>query len=348
MRPNFKQQKAYAVSESSRDPKTYRKWVVSESNGAFEPSVVPIPVAEARQVLVRVHASGINPLDVKIRAAAAPHARQPLPATLGLDVAGVVEAVGAAVHEFRAGDEVYGMAGGVAGLQGSLAEYMCVDADLLALKPVNLSMQQAAALPLSIVTAWEGLVDAAGTRDNQRVLVQGGAGGVGHVAVQIAKALGAEVYATGSARSADIIRSLGATAIDYNSETVEQYVARLTAGDGFDVVYDTAGGTSLDASFGAVRKRGVVVSCLGWGSHSLAPLSFRAASYSGVFTLLPMLSGKDRARHGQILREAKVMIEAGKLKPLMHAQQFSVHQIAAAFETLGSANNSGKVVVSIV
>jgi NADPH:quinone reductase-like Zn-dependent oxidoreductase len=321
---------------------------VKEPNGPFEEAALTVPVPKAGQVLVRIHASGINPLDLKIRAAAAPHARQPLPATLGLDLAGVIEAVGEGVEDFRAGDEVYGMAGGVAGLQGSLAEFMCVDADLLAPKPSNLSMREAAALPLSIVTAWEGLVDAAWTREGQRVLVQGGAGGVGHVVVQIAKSLGGEVYATASAKHADMIRSFGATPIDYKAETVAQYVARLTAGEGFDVVYDTAGGASLDASFSAVRKHGVVVSCLGWGSHSLAPLSFRAASYSGVFTLLPMLSGKERARHGQILREARILIEADKLKPMMHPEEFRIDQVAAAYATLGDAKNRGKVVVSIV
>jgi NADPH:quinone reductase len=328
--------------------KTYRGWVVKQPNGPFQAAELPLPVPEAGQALVRIHASGINPLDLKIRAAAAPHARQPLPAILGLDLAGVIEEVGEGVQGFRAGDEVYGMAGGVAGLQGSLAEFMCVDADLLAPKPSNLSMREAAALPLSIVTAWEGLVDAAWTRESQRVLVQGGAGGVGHVVVQIAKSLGAEVYATASAKHADMIRSFGATPIDYKAETVEQYVARLTAGEGFDVVYDTAGGVSLDASFAAVRKHGVVVSCLGWGSHSLAPLSFRAASYSGVFTLLPMLSGKERARHGQILREARILIEADKLKPMMHHEEFRIDEAAAAYATLDEARNTGKVVVSIL
>ena len=129
---------------------------------------------------------------------------------------------------------------------------------------------------------------------------------------------------------------------------VADYVAAQTGGRGFDLVYDTAGGALLDASFAAVRRFGHVVSCLGWGSHSLAPLSFRAASYSGVFTLLPMLSGKERARHGQILREARILIEADKLKPMMHHEEFRIEQAAAAYATLGDAKNRGKVVVSIV
>src|SRR6202012_1707190 len=135
---------------------------------------------------------------------------------------------------------------------------------------------------------------------------QGGAGGVGHVAIQLARAFGAEVFATDRVSRADYLRSLGATPIDRDL-AVADYVAQHTQGKGFDLVYDTVGGAVLDASFAAVRRFGHVVSCLGWGSHSLAPLSFKAASYSGVFTLLPLLSGEGRERHGQILDEAAEM-----------------------------------------
>jgi NADPH2:quinone reductase len=226
----------------------------ADSVGApFTLGSVPRPVAGAGQVLVRVAASAVNPLDLKIHAGEAAHARQPLPAILGLDLAGVVEAVGPGVTAFRPGDAVYGMTGGVGGLQGSLAEYAAVDADLLALKPANLSMREAAALPLIFTTAWEGLVDRAGLRAGQTVLVHGGAGGVGHVAIQIALAFGARPYATGSRRDFTFIESLGATAIGRDMP-VEGYVADYTGGAGFDVVCDTVGGTVLDASFKAVRR----------------------------------------------------------------------------------------------
>jgi NADPH:quinone reductase len=155
-----------------------------ETAGApFRVTTVARPEPEAGQVLVRVAASAVNPLDVKIHAGEAPHARQPLPAILGIDMAGIVEAVGPGVADFRRGDEVYGMTGGVGGLQGSLAEFAAVDARLLAPKPATLSMREAAALPLVFITAWEGLVDRAGVRSGQKVLIQGGAGGVGHIAV---------------------------------------------------------------------------------------------------------------------------------------------------------------------
>jgi NADPH:quinone reductase len=193
------------------------------------------PEAGAGQVLVRIHASGVNPLDTKIYAGAAPHPRQPLPAILGLDLAGVVEAVGSGVERLRPGDEVYAMAGGVGGHPGTLAQFAAVDADLLGLKPTNLSMRESAALPLVFITAWEGLVDRAAVRANQTVLVHGAAGGVGQIAVQLANALGANVFATGAERQRGEIEDLGATFIDYSSESVADYVKRLTGGVGFDV-----------------------------------------------------------------------------------------------------------------
>jgi NADPH2:quinone reductase len=132
---------------------------------------VPRPYPQAGQVLVRIEASAVNPLDIKIRAGQAAHARHPLPAILGIDLAGIVEAVGDGVTRFRRGDNVYGMTGGVGGLQGSLAEYAAVDADLLAAKPANLTMREAAALPLIFITAWEGLVDRAAVQSGQKVLI---------------------------------------------------------------------------------------------------------------------------------------------------------------------------------
>src|ERR1700712_2881800 len=228
---------------------TMRALVVQEIDGPFLSRVIARPVAGPGQVLVQVSASGVNPLDAKIRAGQAGHARQPLPGVLGLDLAGVVRAVGAGVSRFRVGDEVYGLAGGVAGRQGSLAEYAAVDADLLAHKPANLSMREAAALPLITISAWEGLVDRARTHAGQKVLVHGGAGGVGHIAVQIAKALGAEVYATVTPAQFETVRRFGATPIDHTSTRVEDYVAQHTGGAGFDVIYDTVGGAVLDASF---------------------------------------------------------------------------------------------------
>lgn len=307
------------------------------------------PVAGAGQVLVRVVASGVNPLDTKIQAGKAPHARIELPTVLGLDLAGVVAALGPEVTGFELGDEVYGLTGGVGDLQGSLAEYAAVDARLLARKPRTLSMRAAAALPLAVITSWEGLVDRAGVRAGQKVLVHGGAGGVGHVGVQLALARGAEVYATGAPASMGVIESLGAVPIDYTSTSVEEYVGRYTAGEGFDIIADNVGGATLDASFAAVRTyHGHVVSALGWGSHSLAPLSFRGATYSGVFTLLPMLTGHGREHHGEILREAATLADAGALRPRLDPRRFTLDTVMDAHALVAGATSAGKVIVEIV
>jgi len=299
------------------------------------------------QVLVRIAASGVNPLDTKIRAGAAAHARHPLPAILGIDLAGTVETVGPDVSAFRAGDEVYGMTGGVGGVPGSLAQYAAVDATLLARKPGNLSMREAAALPLVFITAWEGLVDRARVQAGQDVLIHGGAGGIGHVAVQLARSIGANVFATGSARSLSFIEGLGATPIDYDKNSVEQYVTAHTGGRGFDVVYDTVGGATLDHSFNAVRRFGHVVSALGWGTHALAPLSFRAGTYSGVFTLLPLLTGEGRAHHGEIMAEATRLAEEGKLHPRLDPRRFTLSNAADAHGAIEDRSAQGKIVVDI-
>ncbi len=306
------------------------------------------PMAESGQVVVRVHAAGVNPLDIKIATGAAAHARQPLPAVLGLDLAGTVVELGHGVERLAVGDEVFGMAGGIGGAQGAMAEYIAVDARLLATKPQRLNMREAAALPLVFITAWEGLVDRANVRAGQRVLVHGGAGGVGQVAVQLAKARGAEVYATGSASSLEFIRSLGATAIDYNAEDVDSYVQRYTAGEGFDIVYDTVGGSTLDGAFRSVTAyTGHVLSCLGWGQHSLAPLSFKGASYSGIFTLLPLLSGKGREHHGEIMRQASLLADAGKLTIRLSERSFALHQVNEAFLQVAQGGSKGRTVIDI-
>jgi NADPH:quinone reductase-like Zn-dependent oxidoreductase len=329
------------------DTKMMRAAVLDAAGSTFRMTSVERPRPAPGTVLVRIKASGVNPLDLKIRAGQSPHARHALPAILGIDLAGTVEAFGSGVSGFREGDEVYGMTGGVGGVQGSLAEFAAVDAALLAPKPSNLTMREAAALPLIFITAWEGLVDRAEVRAGQKVLIHGGAGGVGHIAVQLARSFGAEVFSTGSEQNLGFIERLGAVPINYRTMKVEDYVARYTGGRGFDVIYDTVGGTTLDASFSAVSRFGHVVSALGWGTHALAPLSFRAASYSGVFTLLPLLTGEGRAHHGEILQEATRLIEAGRLTPRLDPRRFALSAVGDAYAAMEDGSGGGKIVVDI-
>ena len=309
---------------------------------------IPDPEPGPGEVLVRIRASSVNPLDIKIRRGEAPHAQTTPPAVLGIDLAGHVEAVGDGVDEFRPGDEVFGMTGGVGGIQGSLAELAAVDGRLLARKPHSLSMREAAALPLAFITAYEGLVDRAGVRAGQRALIHGGAGGVGYVAMQLAGAHGAEVFATGGPASQDVIRRVGAVPIDYTSSGVADYVGTHTGGDGFDVVFDNVGGATLDDSFVAVKRwTGHVVSALGWGTHSLAPLSFRGATYSGIFTLLPLLTGEQREHHGRGLRRAAELADAGRLAPRLDPRTFTLDTLATAQDAVENGTAAGKVVVSL-
>jgi NADPH:quinone reductase-like Zn-dependent oxidoreductase len=322
-----------------------RVYIVNEPGAPFAPVELARPVPTANQVLVRVRASGVNPLDTKIRAGRAAHARQPLPAVLGLDMAGIVEEVGSAVSGFRPGDEVYGMVGGVGGHQGTLAEFVAVNADLLAPKPKTLSMREAAALPLITITAWEGLVDRANVHRGQRVLIHAGAGGVGHIAIQLAKSFGADVFASVSPSKKRIVEEFGATAIDYQAFSAEQYVDLHTHGEGFDIIYDTVGGSTLDASFTAVKRyTGHVVSCLGWGTHAHAPLSFRGATYCGIFTLMPLLTGTGQKHHGDILRHAAALADSSRLRPLLSEERFAANQIEVA-HALVESGILGKVVV---
>ncbi|MGG6239415.1 zinc-dependent alcohol dehydrogenase family protein [Nodosilinea sp. AN01ver1] len=314
---------------------------------SFRNAEIPRPEPDDNQVLVRIKASGVNPLDSKIRTGKAPHAKPVLPAVLGTDLAGIVEAVGRNVTAFQVGDHVYGLTGGVGGLQGSLAEFAAVDADLLAKAPANLTLREAAALPLVFLTAWEGLVDRANVHQGQTVLVLGGAGGVGHVAVQIAKARGATVFATASAAKHDLVQQLGAVPIDYRTTAIEQIVQQFTAGQGFDVVYDTVGSATLDDAFQAVCRYGHVVSSYGWGAHSLMPLSRKGATYSGVFVLLPLLTGMGRAHHGEILRQATQWVDANLLRPVVDPRQFTLDTALAAHEAAEQGTAISKIVIDL-
>uniref|UniRef100_UPI000194EC8F Alcohol dehydrogenase superfamily protein n=1 Tax=Novosphingobium aromaticivorans (strain ATCC 700278 / DSM 12444 / CCUG 56034 / CIP 105152 / NBRC 16084 / F199) TaxID=279238 RepID=UPI000194EC8F len=324
--------------------------VVEEANGPFVLRKLARPQPAPGQVLVQIEASGTNPLDAKIRAGEAPHAQQPLPAILGMDLAGTVVAVGPEVDSFRVGDAVFGLTGGVGGLQGTHAQFAAVDARLLASKPAALTMRQASVLPLVFITAWEGLVDRAQVQDGQTVLIQGGGGGVGHVAIQIALARGARVFATARGSDLEYVRDLGATPIDASREP-EDYAAEHTAGQGFDLVYDTLGGPVLDASFSAVKRFGHVVSCLGWGTHKLAPLSFKQATYSGVFTLHTLLANEGLAHFGEMLREADALVQTGKLAPRLDPRTFSIAEIGSAYDAVLGRNDvprqRGKIAITV-
>lgn len=313
----------------------------------FVTTEIEKPSPKKGEVLVKIHASGVNPIDNKIRIGVSPYASPVLPAILGTDLAGVIEEIGEGITEFKVGDEVYGLAGGVLGLQGTLAEYTSVDADLLAIKPKNLTMKEAAGIPLVVLTAWEGLIDRAKVKKGDKVLVHAGAGGVGHMVVQLAKIFGADVYATVSPQKADLVKGYGATPIDYKTETVDNYVKQYTNGNGFDIIYDTVGGPSLDDSFKAIGHYGQIASCSAFGTHSLATSSLRSASLHGVFVLHPMIGNDGRKHHSNILKEITKLIEAGKLKPLIDPRKFTLDNAMEAHKAVSDGSSVGKIVIDI-
>lgn len=325
-----------------------RALFINTYESEFVSTDIEKPTPKKGEVLVKIHASGVNPIDNKIRIGVSPYASPVLPAILGTDLAGVIEAIGEGVTQFKIGDEVYGLAGGVLRLQGTLAEYTAVDADLLAIKPKNLTMKEAAGIPLVVLTAWEGLIDRAKVKKGDKVLVHAGAGGVGHIVVQLAKTLGADVYATVSKQKEDIVKSYGATPIDYKTTQVEDYVNQYTDGKGFDIIYDTVGGQSLDDSFKAIRHYGQISSCYAFGTHSLATSSLRSASLHGVFVLHPAISGEGRKQHSDILTQATKLFEEGKLKPLIDARKFTLNNAIEAHKAVSDGSSTGRIVVDIV
>jgi NADPH2:quinone reductase len=317
-------------------------------NAAFQAAELPKPVVKAGHVLVRIAATSVNTVDTMIRQMGQDLPLSPaLPAVLGMDFAGTIEAIGEDVSGFAPGDEVYGCAGGLADLQGTLAEYMLADARLIAHKPKSLSMREAAALPLVGITAYEGL-QRAGTHAGQRVLVHGGAGGVGHVAVQLAKHLGAEVYATCSGeQQARVIEGYGATPINYKNESVADYVAKHTDGKGFEIVFDSVGGANMANSFEAAALNGQVVTTVSMLELDLTPAHFKGLSVHVVFMLIPMLHNHKREEHGAILTKLAEIADAGALKPLLDDTQFALEDIGQAHARLGSGQAMGKVVVEL-
>jgi len=267
------------------------------------------------------------------------------PALLGMDFAGTIEALGDDVEGYVVGDEVYGCVGGLADLPGTLAEYITADADLVAKKPINLSMREAAALPLVAITAYEGLTRA-GIKEGQKVLVHGGSGGVGHVALQLAKHFGADVYATGTGeKKLAVIKDLGATVIDYKNETVESYVGKYTNGTGFDLVYDSVGGENLLKSFEAAALNGHIATTVSLLELDLSTAHFKGLSLHVVFMLIPMLHNYKRAKHGEILRKLAQIIELGNFKVVLDENRFSLEEVGKAHAHLESGKAIGKIVI---
>ncbi len=276
-----------------------------------------------------------------------------LPIILGCDGAGVVEAVGQLVTRFKVGDEVYFFNGGIGtNEQGNYAEYTTIHQNYAALKPKNLSMTEAAALPLAWITAWESLVDRAHLQADQSVLIHAGAGGVGHLAVQLAKNLGARIVVTVSSQEkADFAQSLGANyCINYTQSDFAQATLDWTNGKGVDVVFDTVGGELFCRSIPVTKIYGKIVTLLESPCDSNAIKIAKLRNLSLIYELMltPMIQKmyEERVAQREMIDEATDLIKKGKLK-VQISQILPLAQIAEAHQLIEMGQTMGKIVVSI-
>lgn len=323
-------------------------------NAFGDPSVfsmieLPLPTLKPGHVLIKVHATSVNPIDCKVRSGAVSGIAPLFPAILHGDVSGTIEAVGEGVHHFKKGDEIFGCAGGFRDLGGALAEYMLADAKLIAKKPKSISMNVAAALPLVCITAWMALFDKAKLKSGQHILIHGGVGGVGHIAIQLAKWAGAKVFTTVRKQNDfATVKSLGADeVINSQEEDVAHYKNRLTHDNGFEIIFDTVGGPNLENSFAAAAVNGTVVTIAARATLDLTPMHSKGLSLHCVLMLIPLLSGEHRETYGDILEKIAHIVDEGKLKPIIDPHQFTLDNVTEAHKLLESGNAHGKIVISI-
>lgn len=312
---------------------------------------MPDPVIQtASQVLVRLKAAGINPIDIKIRKNPGnfPLAQPFIP---GFDGAGIIEAIGPAVSGFAVGDEVYFCKCAFHAEQGTYAEYAVVDQALVALKPKTLDFEPAAAIPLALITAFEALFDRVSLQPGQSVLIQAGAGGVGHIAIQLAKMAGAQVYTTvSSPEKAEFVRSLGADhVILYRNQDVVASILEKTGGQGVDVSFDTLGGPIFEQCIECTRHYGDVVSILQPGPEvNWTAARLRNLRISLEMMLTPALNGlTEGLRHqGGILRRCSEHFDSGKLQ-IRLAQSFPLEEAYRAQRALEKQAPAGKIALRI-
>ena len=289
----------------------------------YEDALRPEPKND--EILIRTMSAGVNPVDAAIRAGLFRTGQ--LPFIPGMDVAGVVEKVGANVTKFKAGDPVYAYLSFQE--QGGYAEFTIARENETALKPKGISFEQAAAVPLAATTAWQALIDTAGLKAGQTVLIHGGSGGVGHFAIQIAKARGAKVIATASAPNQDLLKQLGVDQpIDYTKTKFEDVVKNV------DVVLEATRSDSMSRSYGVAKKGGFIVSIT--GSPDQAQLDQHG------------LRGQSLMAHpdANVLEELTKLIEAKKLTPLV-SQVFPLNEAAKAQQQIETGHTRGKIVLKV-
>lgn len=288
----------------------------------------PLPVLAPDEVLIRVVGASVNPVDWKIREGELKEIPHAMPLTLGWDVSGVVSAAGNLVRRFKIGDSVYSRPD--IARNGTYAEYVAVRAAEIAFKPTTISHIEAASLPLAAITAWQALVDVCKLKAGQRVLIHAAAGGVGSLAVQIARMRGAYVIGTASAANKHFVLSLGANEfIDYRTQTLESAIE-----EPLDAVFDTVGGKAQEASFPLLKTGGVLVSII-------SPPPREMAEKYGVRGALLFIGP-----NAEVLEQLAKVVDEGKVRPIIGAE-FALEDIAKAHALSEAGHMRGKIVLHV-
>ncbi len=316
----------------------------------LQPAIVPDPQPGPGEIRVRIKAAGVNPVDTKLRARGT-YFPDRVPAILGCDGSGVIDQIGPGVTRFQSGDDVFFCSGGIGGVPGCYAQFAVVHEQYAARKPQGMSFHTAAALPLVLITAWEALHDRAQIQTGDEVLIHAGAGGVGHVAIQLARLAGARVITTvsGDAR-AKFARDLGAErCIDRQSEDVVAAVLDWSNDGGVRIAFDTVGGSTLARCFDVTRYAGDVVTLL----QPDASIDWKVARnrnlrVSFVLMLTPMFQNLHAARVHQreILEKGAQWVEQGKLRVhVSHVLPFA--EAAQAHRLIEAGHMHGKIVLDM-
>ncbi len=303
--------------------------VIKEYGAQVEILEVPRPQLLADSVLIEVHASSVNPVDGIVQAG---YLKEMMPITfpftMGFDVSGVVLEVGEQVSKFKIGDEVFSRPNGMQA--GTIAEFAVIKEEELALKPSNISHQEAASIPLVGLTAFQAMVTKANLQKGQKILIHAGSGGVGTLAIQIAKHLGAFVATTTSGSNTEMVKNLGADiVIDYKTQNFEDEIKD------YDVVFDMMGGDIMNRSFKVLKKGGCLVSI-----KSFEDSKGLAKQYGLKFESFFMWPS------GEMLRQLAQLISDGALKPVID-RTFSIDQLKEAYDYLNTGRAKGKIVIEV-
>ena len=313
-------------------------------SGVFELAEIEQPAPRPGEILIKVAASSVNPVDYKIRDGRGAFLCPSFPAILHPDCAGTVEQVGEDVTDFEIGDRVYTFASGIAGKPGALAEYMAADARMVAKMPSNLSFKQASALPLVSVTSWYAMVDMARVQKGQTVLIVGGTGGVGHISLQLAKALGATVAVTvGSDLKAQIAKKLGAEIIiNHREVSPDDWGIAAPGGQGYEIIFNTPGASTIDAAVGAANFGGTIIDILG-DFPTKSGFQGKWLTFKSLFAGHEIVVGTNPSYIGKILAEITTLVEGGQITPLIDQNHFTFSQVGAAHDYAETKSPLGKV-----